>query len=716
MAFRYRESESGYYGYSYSYRKRRCKSDWAGLTVGDAFKTNLDYYVRLPAQRLFYRMMTKIQREAAALAGASVQSGFEPKVKPQLGPCYTNYPSTLAAHAALGLSSFLEFEAQSGEDLLVSKMASYLADPAAAEGVRVNREIFRSLAQAVARAVQTRILLEDLARRDPMSSIEIYRLFACSQQDLNFSSVPRIIRAVVLYGDLLPDWNTIELHPMTKSILHNLTSVSSVFFHELTKAGSDQFLSLGANWVRRLCRVLAKYLSDPEEDSKTVQEEGIRRSDPSGDEFRRRQFKFGDKEEKAPLSDDIAPLKKPRPPSLLDPAPSPAPDLDQIRKLLKEALDRMQNAGGTLGESPPSQDEEIEKIVKEFVETVSTAGGQSSQWEDMRSDLVEQALRVSDFAAGPIEGDPTQGHEVKVKYGENQGGGEVFERPEPLSEDHPAYQKLLQRARPITEQLRRTLYPNIEPVTVVHRFCASGSLDPAKLPVAAVQSAIWKRHRVQRRLDKRGRPLLVIACDGSGSLNSRQMDILKILCAAWLNATSRTGIEVLAALYHSGTIRQGVTGPLIRWVYHPEKTPATSKADAARALISLPDDGTGVQSDALSLTFIMDEAKRLARGKAIYATVISDCEWNRSFDMGKTGKEEVFCFFHDIRKELKEKLHTTLVALGVSGENELEHVVDKVIHVPDAQLADCEAVASQIGQYVASCIREREKLIKDARA
>jgi hypothetical protein len=295
--------------------------------------------------------------------------------------------------------------------------------------------------------------------------------------------------------------------------------------------------------------------------------------------------------------------------------------------------------------------------------------------------------------------------------GDLVAGGEIFDRPVELSDDLAVYERLLAKSQPITEALRRSLYPNIQEVLETQRLRASGSLDPARLALADFSSVIFKHYRIREMSDRRGRPVLVIACDGSGSLNSHQMKMVKILAAGWLNSTAKSDVQVLAGLYHSGQIREGVSGPLVQWIYHPHKTPATSRRDASRSLVSLPNTGTGVQSDALSLAFIMGEARGLARNNMVYLILISDTEWNRSFQTGKDGKEEVYSYFKTAYEEFSGKLHTTLVALGVSGETGFEDMLDKVIAVSDDELGDYVAVAEKIGVYVASCMRERRKMV-----
>ena len=85
----------------YGLARRRTKADWAGTSYLDAFKRELDYYSRITAQRMFDKVRRQAQQMAAHLAGVATQGAtYQPKTKPQLSPCYTNYPTALAVHAA----------------------------------------------------------------------------------------------------------------------------------------------------------------------------------------------------------------------------------------------------------------------------------------------------------------------------------------------------------------------------------------------------------------------------------------------------------------------------------------------------------------------------------------------------------------------------------------------------------------------------------------
>ena len=146
-------------------------------------------------------------------------------------------------------------------------------------------------------------------------------------------------------------------------------------------------------------------------------------------------------------------------------------------------------------------------------------------------------------------------------------------------------------------------------------------------------------------------------------------------------------------------------------MYHPLKTPAADRKDAVRSVVSLPNSGTGVQSDALSVNFMMDQARRLARGRMIYLILISDCAWNVSFNSGLSGEQEMYKLMETLNAELKDKLHSTLVGLGVGNTTGFETVMDKVIPIAPDELQDTFTVAEKISLYVASLMKERTKLI-----
>ena len=694
--------------YSYVSRKVRRKTDWAGIGIGDAFKRTIDYFMRMSAQRLFYKACKKVQQLSAALACEGTDEEPAPKVKPQLGPCYTTYPAALSAYAAIGLTGFLEFEARSSDKVLYYHLSEYLDNPQKRDMVPVNPAIYKRVVSAATQTVQTRLLLEDLSRSQALSSVELYRLFSASQQNMKFSTLSEILNAVILFGDILPDWRELNLHPMTRALFRDLDEVCQPYFKQISEVESIYLVKVGASWVREVSRCLAGYLPGGEEHKKWKEEAKERPPYKSPENEKDASYKFGDEEAKEDEDiDHISPLDGPHPPSLTNPMSGPERALNSL----------IENLLGNKGKDPEDAEAIKESsddvaALRHFANAVDEAAGQKSEWEDMRSDLVEQVLRHTGFNEGPIQGDPTEGHEVTVNLGgDKEAGGEIFDRAVSLSEDHLAHEKLLQESEPVAEQLTQILYPNVEELPIKERLCTAGSLDPSRLAMIYHSSAIFKRVRVQEQADRRGQPVLVIACDGSGSLDSQQMQMVKVLASAWLRSTTKSRIKLLAGLYHSGEIRQGITAPLVQWIYHPHKTPATSRKEATRAVVTLPDNGTGIQSDALSLAFMLDEAKAIARGRMIYLILITDCEWNRSFNTVQSGTQEMMSLLEEQYADLEGRLHITLVALGVDEETGFEDRVDKLIRVPEGKLSDYRGVAENIGVYVASCMKARRQLI-----
>lgn len=688
-----------YYGYDYDYgdRKRKSKTDWAGIVMGDAFKQGLNYYVRQSARRMFYSTVKKAQKTVARLSGELSEESFTPRIKPQIGPCYTTYPANLAVHAAVGLTIFLEHKLRCGANVLGNRLKSYLKNPAQVDDVGVDPVAYQKTVQNVVKWVETRLLLEELSRNSRLTSVEIYRLFMASQENLHFETLNEIIRAVVLFGDIFPDWNRIRLHDFTRQLLVKLAAKSVPYFDALPNTAPSRLLELGEAWTKNLCRALIEYMPD------SIEPKDVNK-----------------------LKTGMLPVQRPapKPKFTFTPVDSRPPDkIDALNALKPPSLDLPRNAAekAALKSENSGKDQKIrsvnpfasqleKKVMSDFSNAVQKAGAQDRQWEDMRSDMVEKTLKNSMFLNGPMEGNPSDGHEVIQRWKDGkETAGEIFDRPVALKDDFLSCQTLEKDAEPIAATLKRNLYPNIEQKPRIIRFRTSGALDPARLAFGDLSQSVFKRYRIEEEADRRGRPVLVIACDGSGSLNASQMKMMKILSTAYLKSTMGTGIKMLSALYHSGYVRQNLSGPLVQWIYHPKKTEASSHLDAVRAVASLPATGTGAQSDALSITFILNEAQQIARGDMVYLVLISDTAWNSSFNSGKSGKEEVMACFDQAYDQFKGKLHTTLVALGVDKETGFEDRLNSIIPVSADDLKDSKAVAEKVGAYVAKCIRERRR-------
>jgi hypothetical protein len=689
---------SGWGGYSSYYRKRKSKSDWAGISLGDAFRPNLDYYERLPAQNLFYARVSQLQKAVHKLASAEDVSGSDFLVKPQLSPLYTQYPAVAAAYAAIGLTGFLEYESLFSDKILTLQFGNYLIDSASESEETPLSQSGVLLVKIIEKAVRIRILLQELSAYPAFSPLEVHRLFMSTQQDLRFRTMIDVVFNAVLYGEILPDFRNIELHPTTRTMLELISETSKPYIEGLSRTPPGLLVEFGMQWCRDLVKVLAPRVSEPKQADATkmeLLEAGL--PDPANP------ANLIDESSDDPQEETELPaLNRLQPPLLIDP--------DSIVEQM--TLTMINNLLPDDSGAKPSEQQARESLLMKFIAALRSAGIQQLPWEDLRSDIIERMLHFKIFDAGLMEGSPTDGRQIDVTLKEGKTfAGEIYDRPVPLSDDAAACRLLLEEARPVTEALIRSLYPNVEKLPETDRFRTSGALDPARLAMMDFSSAVFKRYRMREKADRRGRPVLAIACDGSGSLNSDQMRMLKLLTAAWLKSTARSEIQVLAGLYHSGEVRPGMAGPLVQWIFHPQKTPTLYRQDAVRALPELPNSGTGMQSDAVSIAYIMKEARLMARGRMVYLILLTDCAWNRSFPSSMSGAEEVRSLFENLYMEAKGKLHTTMVALGTQKETGLENIVDKIIPVPPNELNNAAAVAKKIGHYVASCIRERTRLI-----
>jgi hypothetical protein len=700
---KYKQIQRQYHD-DYPCRGHCTKTSWKGVGPSDAFNYSLDFSERLRARRMFYSMCNQAQKFSASIALGGLPEDFKPAIKPQLGPCYTNYPSGFAVYAAIGLTAFLEFKEWAGDRFLSVHLKEYLENPVQHDDVWVDEETYKTLAQIVTEKVQTRLLLADLSRYKELSFVEIYRLFGASQQDLRFESVPEILEAVILYGDVLPDWKDLNLHHVTKVLFSKLEEVSEIYFEYLAEARPHELVALGEEWVFQLCRSLAPHLPPPNEEEETQNRPNM---DLLQEEDAGLEPRYSKRKKSPEMNDNIPPLDELKAPALFA-------SKNSIQQVLSDMTSPSNVGTGDTSKDPNAENSadfnKALEILKQFNETLNQSCGQNQRWEDIRSEVVERSLKNSSFSKGPIEGNPTDGHCVSVPLGEDQeASGEIFDRLVELSDNDILYQNLVCEAEPLTQSLKRMLYPNVEQVAQTQNICPSGTLDPMRMAMGLFSEAIFKRYIIVEEPDRRGRPVLLIACDGSGSLNKDQMAMLKNMACAWLNATAKSRIEVLAGLYHSGEIRKGVVGPLVQWMYHPRKTLATSRKEAARSLVSLPDSGTGAQSDALSLAFLIEEARKIARGRTVYLVLITDCAWNRSFMKEMSGQDEVYNYFQWAYDEFGDKLHTTLVALGVENETGFENLLDKVIKISQQELTDYVTVANHISSFVATCIKEQRR-------
>ena len=711
---------------------------WKAPAISDAFKSNLPYYQCLTAQRAFYAEATWVQQLAASLAGATIKRSSDLKTKPQMACSHTQYPTGIAVHADVGLSGYLEYEAWAGDGSnVLGNLQGIISQPRFAA---ISPKALKQVVTTAANKIGKRLVFTDLAQDPRLARIETYRRVAASLQTLKFETLASVIDANVLYGDLLPSVDAMKLHPMTRQMYLAIDSASRPFLQSLTETASEKLRSFGWRWLEEVTVALSPFLPPKElprvvpqrfsmpghaglvggptsapgaggADTRDSSPESSETSSPQGQEPTYRYSESGQSQDSG---DAIPPLDEPRPPALEMPEANTAEKAAAAMKPDPTQTTPETTSGDGGGDSCVGN-AELQEAMTGLSRTIAEATAQP-QWHSPRSDDIERTLRDSAFEKTPLEGSVTEGQEVSVRLDDHSvAGGEVFERASRYVDDPAAAQELLDEALPVSTALRAQLYPDQEEVTRRETRRTSGLLDRTRLPLANCSETVFLRHRTVRQPDRQGRPLLVLAADGSSSFRTNQSMSMKVLTAAWLDSTARTRIQVLAGLYHSGVVHGGVSRPLVQWLYHPQNSPVANHRQAIDAVAAIPDGGSGAQSDALSLAFILDEAKELARGQAVYLVILSDFHWNRSFNRGLTAEQEVKVVLEQAYDGFRGKLHITLVGLGVSDKDSgFETAVDNVIKIRNEDLNDYVAVAKQIGTYVATCIRERRKVMAES--
>lgn len=683
------------------------KEVWAGCSPEHAFSEDIAWPYKRQSLHKFH---TLLEQERKVLWNATKAAGVNLpalQVEPQISAFYTSFP--WPARASVGHTLFLE--ASKYKESILSRLYTYLEDSQRIREYGLNEANYKKVVGMTAEALGNRALFDMLEQVPRLDGVEFYRLFQAAVHSLNFGDLRDIINAVVLLGDVLPEPDTLKLHELTMRIMKALMKASQGYWQEATDNGRDGNLDIYLLWGSSLIRQLIRFLppekpSKPKASSKSpVIKEESNTPQPEPEYSHLPERKDG------PPLRTLPPLNKPQPPVLEE---GSSRLRDNLEKMHQEIQKDTSESGDTKEEDPDAA--RAKKILNDLIWAAEGASAQKNKWENMREDLVEDILSNNPFGRGPVEGQETNGICINREIGGMEVGGELFDRTVALCNDLNKVRSLRSRAAPIVKKLMGNLYPNTGKEFAMEYPCASGQMDPRRLPIAEVCDAAYRRYRTFNVTSPVGRSLLLIAADASGSLSDPQMQMCKCLMTAWLDSVYSARLQVLAGFYHSGGIRTHLSGPLVQWVYHPRKTPVYAPRDAVGAVANLPDSGSGAQSDALSLTYMLDEAASVSRGAFVYLTLISDCAFNKSYRLSEiTAMEEVVETFKQAREQMDGRLHITLVGLGKAIPDKIKDAVDGIITVDEDALKSPHKVAENIGMYVAACIRNRREMMESNR-
>jgi hypothetical protein len=685
--------------YDHYQNQRNTRKHWKSSGIGNAFRFNLGM-MRREALKLYYEICEKVQRQIFAIAEIPYEPDSSKKIKAQLSICFTNYPANLAAWASIGQTAWVQYKEltkSAGLTLYKKELEAYVLD----KHIQTDAEALNKLLDVISGTITERLVYEELKKRGLESEIESFRIFLASSSLLEFISLPGIIKAVILFGDLLPDESLVPINPFSQILVKVVTSASAPYQNRLVDAKPDDLLNIGIQWVKHLMHELHMFL--PGNTPRSQLNKNHFKNIMGYSKYIHSAPKSASEE--LPGFNDFAS----RPPMF--------EDLDTEVILNNELSGRKGNeiikkSAGTAPELP----EDVKKFnqeITEFANSIKTASGQSS-YEDIRSDIIVQGLMKNSFSPGPVQGSAFEGSNIKLDLGGDIGNIEasIYDQPLELSFNQAEVEKLRQDSQPLVNAMRRNIYPSTEETIEIDIIKNSGSFSQ-RLPHYRFSDTIYKRYSYNLQLNKNGNASVLIVCDGSGSMNHEKTKLLKILTASWIQSTLSTRIQLLAGIYNNGGTGNGRYGPIVKWVVHPVKTQAISKNDYIRAVASVPAQGGGGQEDALALSYCIQETLKCAgtKNRMIYLTHLSDTQWCNSFSKGLTAEDELVNVIKHFQDKLKGKLHYTLVGLGTDRGGKVEKLADKSIFLNAAELATPYICASKIGLYVSSCLKERNRKV-----
>jgi hypothetical protein len=666
-----------YYGY-----RRNSKRLWRSGRLGNAFKNSIDYYARIPALRTFYDYVEDAIKTIHTILSITYQTDSPKKVKAQLSICYTDYPAGILA--AIGHTAWVQFKSLlNNSDISIYNFGKDIARIKLPEGV--DPEYFIKMLGIIQQAVSERLAYEELMQSEVKQVIEAYRFFLAANEQLEFHFFPEITRAAIILGDLLPEVDEMDLNELTKELLTVIRKISMPFFEQLKEAVPEEYFDIGRRWIGRLARRLSGYLPPTGgSGGSTGTGQGQSRS------FPRTSFGLpGSPDQEFPGFDQKSP-------PLLEP-PARLEDLFSMDMKKQISSDDL-----------PAHLKEMMSQLSTIAQTIKNASGQRTN-EDTRSDILLNELMNSPFTAGSIQGTSMEGNEVEVDLGEaGSVTGQIFDKALELSYDLPEVEKLRKEARPLSDKIMSDLYPNSEEILLTERIRSSGCIDPGRLPYYEFTDAIYKRFILEHQLQKAGKSLMLLVCDGSGSMTSKKFKMLRLLTVAWLESTMKSQIQVMAGIYNDGSISQGRYGARMEWIYHPRKTVSVSQKQAIRAVASIPQMGGGGQRDALSLSYCLQEAESVARGNNIYMIHITDTGWCNSFGTGLPPDEEIVNVVSQFKDKRKGQLHYTLVGLDTNAAGGIDRVIDEFISLSAIELEDPFLAASKIAMYSSSILKKHK--------
>jgi len=652
---------------------------WRPVSIADANRSSASWLRRLEAQDLLEEMSFEHQLAAAACALHRNARESELKAAPQRAPLYTQFPGFPAARACLGLTAIAEFNVHSGGP--AHHWLRQALRPSAADAAAVDPAALARVTEFVVEAVGNRMCIDHLRRFGGISAVESFRLFACALLDLRFTRLKDVVVAACLLGDLVfalvqREEMSRRIHPLTLRIFAALSPPCSEYEDSAATCSAEYLPAAGTVLAAKLLNALMPFLPPKPQPAPApaaknpltgLQPPGRSRTVP-----RLQHFPLSAEALSTPVqgSDELVPpgIDDPPPLRVQGPRPQAAPGGDEANRL----------PGQSAAQTAPN----VQAIIQKAVQALAEATGRAP-WDDPRVDQVADALRRAIFAPGLLHPELSARPRRVAAYG-SAPAGVVREETLPRCRNREAVERIRKAAAPIEKKLRHLRWFGEREEPTLEHFHSRGGLDPRRLHALGASPLIYRRWAKQTITDYRGRPVVLLAKDGSSSNTLQTTFAGQTLAAAFIMIQRFARLRVVAADYSSGAT------PLVRWLYHPGKTPGSSPADAVEAVAALPPKGQGSNEDVLSLSHVLRETvATLGTSQVIHLINVTDGKFNSPLPA-------VRAMIKAMREQ--HRLTYSIIVLGDTPVNLPE--ADHVVRIPTAELNDSRLIADRVAKHV----------------
>ncbi|MCK5794503.1 MAG: hypothetical protein KAH12_07340, partial [Anaerolineales bacterium] len=517
----------GYYGTS-SYKSLiTSKDEWAGISPERAYSENVPWSFKRQAQIKYLAMLKENRHALINHTAYEMTADGKWRAEPQISAFYSGFP--WPARASVGHTAFTE--ASYLKQSIVEEIRIYLCNGEKAKACQLDIRAYLVAAFVTAESLGNRVMFDELGVHTDLVNVEFYRLFQAAHNTLRFPQLSDVINGVVLLGDILPEPRFLNLHPLTEKIMTSLIDASQQWWKKIEKqSSSPDNLGVYLKWGDTIMRALEEYLPQ-RRNEKSDKEKQQQDSKPEQENQECEQEHLTTGRKQPEIQDHIPPLSIPQPPRL-DEIHSPFNDsFSDIENLFDDPNEFDDLEPPPLYKQEEAQPSSAQQALDEMMNIAIKATSQGSDWEDMREDLVEQSLMDRPFQKGPVEGEVTNGTSITREIGGKEVGGELYDRNVPLCENVEQIEALRQQAAPLSEALKRNLYPSLNETFKIEYPLASGQLSGNRLPLVAFSDSVYRRFLVETELDPSGRAVLLIAADASASLSDEQMQMCKCLMA-----------------------------------------------------------------------------------------------------------------------------------------------------------------------------------------